>query len=176
MALTALEEQLFGVISSLLDIQNKLVWLVQSYRDQSDVQVVTSATEVLKRQISSIVQYQTGPLNRSDIKDLIGRRSSPKDLGPLIDVAHSLGILDNATYDIARNIKEIRDIFAHNTSLIMLHVEPALSAFKKLHTNPDFSGSYSSVFLSYTSLVSNYLGSYAASLGNGTSCSDRSTG
>ena len=153
MALTSLEEQFLEIIKSMAEVQSQLVWLVNQYRSYQDSHVVLSATETLKHYIELSIQNRVGILNRSDVKKLIGRRSSPKDLGPKISIAYRIGILDDKTYVLAMRIKDVRDIFAHNKNLVMLHVEPALSAFKALHTNPEFSGIYSQVFLNYVRVV-----------------------
>lgn len=163
MALTALEEVLLNLLKDLMKINSDLIRLYTEFRNHTDAAIVLNATEILKEQIGKAIRIQLDPLKSGDIKRILGKPASPKGLAVQIDVVSALGILDNATYEIAIKILVLRNIFGHDKRLLSLNQEPALSAFCALHTNPKFTGRYAGVFLEYVGIVDAHLNSYLAS-------------
>ena len=174
MELTEREKQLFETINNLtkmvgglLDLIYDLLHLHVESRKYSDAAIVLASTQVLKEQIGAAIHTQVSSLNRRTIRQLYGAsplpKGSPKGLAVYIEVAHVLGMLDVNSYNTAVKIKNVRDVFAHNMTLISLDKGKALTEFRLLHKNPEFKGKYIEIFLKYVMTVSARLEEYVSS-------------
>jgi hypothetical protein len=154
-----------NIMKGMADVIGKLVFVTTELKKRSDASTVLVVTQILKDDLDTAIRTKISPLTRKDIHRIIGRSAPHNNINTLIEVAHALGILDDATYGIAVKIKDIRNIIGHNKKVINLNVEPALSTFMALHTNPAFTGTYIEVFLQYATVVDQYIHAYLSAHG-----------